>query len=162
MSTFILDERTSQTSVRDLLASDGDAVIEIRNTAGALLARVERSNGTGAETGAASPAADESTEPRADGDAAARFQRLAEQWKTESEFLSSTSDAAMHPAYQQIIGLGRAALPRILRELEHEPRQWFWALKAITGEDPVPPGDRGRVDRMSAVWLEWGRGRGLI
>ena len=29
-------------------------------------------------------------------------------------------------------------VPLILAELEHEPDQWFWALEAITDEDPVP------------------------
>jgi hypothetical protein len=59
----------------------------------------------------------------------------------------------MHPAYQQIIGLGPAGVPLLLRELEREPDHWFWALRAITGEDPVPEEARGRLREMAAAWL---------
>jgi hypothetical protein len=69
---------------------------------------------------------------------------------------------AMHPAYQQIIGMGREVVPLILRELEREPDHWFWALKAITGEDPVPEQHRGRVRAMADAWIRWGREHGLL
>jgi hypothetical protein len=41
--------------------------------------------------------------------------------------------------------------------LEREPDQWFWALQAITEEDPVPPPSRGKVREMALAWIEWGR-----
>ena len=63
----------------------------------------------------------------------------------------------MHPAYQQIIGMGEEALPLILEELSRRPGHWFWALKAITGEDPVPAEHAGEVPEMTRAWLEWGR-----
>jgi hypothetical protein len=66
----------------------------------------------------------------------------------------------MHPAYQRIIGLGTAAVPLILAELEKDLDQWFWALKAITGEDPVPPESRGKMREMADAWLNWGRKKG--
>jgi hypothetical protein len=66
----------------------------------------------------------------------------------------------MHPAYQQIIGIGPAAVPLLLRELERDVDHWFWALKAITGVDPVPPASRGKVREMAAAWLRWGRDQG--
>lgn len=62
---------------------------------------------------------------------------------------------SMHPAYQKIIGMGELALPLIMRELRTRPNHWFWALKAITGEDPVPPQYRGQVRKMAAAWLDW-------
>ena len=92
----------------------------------------------------------------------ARFQRLAAQWRDECQLLSSTTAKAMHPAYQQIIGLGPEALPLILKELSERPGHWFWALKSITGEDPVPPGDGGNIGRMTHVWLNWGREHGYL
>ena len=61
----------------------------------------------------------------------------------------------MHPAYQHVIGMGSLALPFILAELEREPDHWFWALKAITGEDPVAEEQRGDVLGMTKTWLEW-------
>ena len=92
----------------------------------------------------------------------ARFQRLAAQWRDETELLSSTTAKAMHPAYQQIIGLGPEALPLIFKELAEKPGHWFWALRSITGEDPVPLADAGNVRRMAGAWLDWGRAHGYI
>lgn len=89
-----------------------------------------------------------------------RFRRLAATWKDERGATSSITDMAMQPAYQEIIGMGQDALPFLFRELEEEPDHWFWALKAITGEDPVPPESRGRVEEMAQDWLRWGREQG--
>jgi len=38
-----------------------------------------------------------------------------------------------------MIGLGWPVVPLILEELNREPNQWFWALEAITEQNPVPP-----------------------
>src|SRR5258706_12757967 len=92
----------------------------------------------------------------------ARFVALASRWRTETGMLSSSSARALHPAYQQIIGMGPAALPLLLRELERAQEGWFWALKAITGEDPVPSKHRGKHSEMVRDWLQWGRNRGYI
>jgi hypothetical protein len=89
------------------------------------------------------------------------FERLASGWREETGLLSSITDIAMHPDYQRIIGLGEKALPLILRELGQQPDHWFWALKAITGEDPVPPEAQGDMQRMRKAWLEWGESRGF-
>ena len=91
-----------------------------------------------------------------------RFHRLKEKWETETAFLSSVSNIVMHPAYQQIIGMGPAAIPLILREMSIKKGQWFWALKSITNEDPVKPEQRGIVAEMSKLWLQWGRARGYV
>ena len=91
-----------------------------------------------------------------------RFKELVSQWKEATAYLSSSSQLAMHPAYQQIIGMGPQAVPFLLRELRVEPYQWFWALKAITGVDPVPPSSAGRVREMADCWLRWGHEEGLL
>jgi hypothetical protein len=90
------------------------------------------------------------------------FARLAAIWKDETRFLSSTTDIATHPAYQRIIGLGMPAVPLILEQLRQEPRPWFWALRAITGEDPVPTAAKGKVREMADIWLNWAADQGLI
>src|SRR3989442_287236 len=77
-----------------------------------------------------------------------RFRDLVRAWKEAKVFTSSGTDIALQPAYQQIIGIGKDALPLIFDELRREEDHWFWALKAITGEDPVPPGDRGNLPKM--------------
>lgn len=91
-----------------------------------------------------------------------KFERLANRWRKETAFQSSIHAIALHPAYQEIIGMGYQAVPLMLRALEDGPEHWFWALCAITGVDPVPSADRGDVPKMSEVWLVWGRHLGLI
>jgi hypothetical protein len=95
-------------------------------------------------------------------DLASRFRRLAERWREDTQFHSSISSLFMHPDYQEIIGLGREALPLILEDLASTRSDWFWALRAITGENPVPAEERGQTDKMAERWLEWGRSRGFL
>ncbi|MBI4589264.1 MAG: hypothetical protein HY725_10530 [Candidatus Rokubacteria bacterium] len=91
----------------------------------------------------------------------ARFERLVRKWRSEVGPTSSLTQMAMHPAYQQIIGMGREAIALLLRELEREPDHWFWALKAITEVDPVEPRLRGKIDEMARAWFKWGREQGF-
>lgn len=95
-------------------------------------------------------------------DVRARFESLARRWREETEFHSAASALFMHPAYQEIIGLGPAVLPLILMDLQHSHDHWFWALRAITGENPVPAEERGKVEQMAERWLDWGRAHGLL
>jgi hypothetical protein len=76
--------------------------------------------------------------------------------------ISSTTERATNFAYQQIIGMGEKVLPFIFRELQETGGHWFWALRAITGENPVGPESRGNINRMAQAWLEWGRQRGYV
>ncbi len=89
-----------------------------------------------------------------------RFQVLAEQWRRETGHLSLMSDVVLNTAYQQIIGMGKPAIGLILQELNQQPDHWFWALRSITGENPVQADDRGRLPQMTEAWLEWGRAHG--
>jgi len=93
---------------------------------------------------------------------AQRFYSLAEAWRRECAHLSSVRETVLHPAYQQIVGMGPAALPLIFMDLNREPNHWFWALRAITGEDPVPHEHRGSVKLMAQDWLHWARMRGFV
>ncbi len=91
-----------------------------------------------------------------------RFHRLRDQWKEESRYLSNTAQMALLGPYQRIIGMGTDAVPFILEELRREPDHWFWALEAITEENPVSSEDAGRVPAMTAAWLRWGIQHGFI
>lgn len=93
-------------------------------------------------------------------DIEATFTTLANQWLEEARGISSTNEMSMHPAYQQIIGMGEAVVPLLLREIEKKSGRWFWALKCITREDPVPPESRGKTQEMIKAWLEWGMQKG--
>lgn len=88
-----------------------------------------------------------------------RFRALADQWRNETMFDSGTS-LFWNAAYQQIIGMGRPALPLILREMTFSPGHWFWALYCITGID-VAAGITNFDDAITA-WLDWGAMHGII
>ncbi|MDR3620579.1 MAG: hypothetical protein P4L85_14605 [Paludisphaera borealis] len=91
-----------------------------------------------------------------------RFRRLAAEWKEQSRYLSNSAQMAMLRPYQRIIGMGSPVVPLILEELRREPDQWFWALEAITEENPVPPEDMGKVRRMADAWIRWGEREGVL
>ena len=91
-----------------------------------------------------------------------RFEQLKSDWKEQSQYLSNAAQMAMLWPYQQIIGMGALAVPLILAELRCETDHWFWALEAITGENPVPVEARGSVSDAEESWLQWGRKRGLV
>src|SRR6266446_1203675 len=78
-----------------------------------------------------------------------RFRRLETVWTAETGYLSSYTDIVEHPAFREIIRLGEAVVPLMLRDLEERPRLWVWALPEITGVDPVPPGEGGNIAKMS-------------
>jgi hypothetical protein len=89
-----------------------------------------------------------------------RFRRLEATWTAEVGHFSSPSVLINHPAFQEIIALGQAVVPLMLRDLEERPRLWVWALPAITRTDPVPESDRGKIRKMSEAWLRWGKENG--
>jgi len=92
-----------------------------------------------------------------------RFVRLASEWKKDTCLSSKIRDKVAHLAYQKIIGMGPAAIPFILKDLqENGPNHWFWALHAITEENPVPQDHPGDIVAMTEAWLQWGRTKGYL
>lgn len=91
-----------------------------------------------------------------------KFVRLRDTWKRERGPESATPRLVLHPAYQTIIGMGPSAIPFLLRELETQPDQWFWALQAITEENPVPPASNGNWTAMAQEWIAWGKKKGYL
>jgi hypothetical protein len=91
-----------------------------------------------------------------------RFHRLVSEWREETAHLSSMTKMIMHPKYQSIIGMGSAILPILFRELQQDPDYWFWALTAITEQDPTRPEDAGDLQKMTASWLKWAREHGYL
>ena len=88
------------------------------------------------------------------------FQTLRRQWLQERGARASAADMAMTPSYLNIIGMGPDVVPDILRQLRSEgdrPEHWFFALAAITRDNPVPLQSRGKVREMAKAWLEWGQ-----
>jgi hypothetical protein len=89
-----------------------------------------------------------------------RFHTLASEWERETRYKSLISDIISHPAYQQIIGMGLCVIPLLLQELKSNPAHWFWALHSITGDNPIKPEHKGRLQKMVQDWLQWGKDRG--
>ena len=46
--------------------------------------------------------------------------------------------------------------------MRREPDQWFWALEAITEQNPVPPEAMGKVRQMAEAWVRWGEQGGIL
>lgn len=91
-----------------------------------------------------------------------QFNVLAEQWYLETLHSSGYLDKILHPSYQRIIGLGKTVIPFILNELKDHPGEWFWALRALTGEDPTTAAMAGKKDKIAKAWLNWGKQNGYI
>src|SRR5271166_2974461 len=89
-----------------------------------------------------------------------RFRRLEAIWTAETGYLSSYTDIVENQAFREIIGLGEAVVPLMMRDLEERPRLWVWALPEITGANPVPAGEGGNIAKMSDAWLRWGKAKG--
>ena len=92
----------------------------------------------------------------------ANFESLRDEWFASLGPSSDLEEIAMIWPYQRIIGMGYPAVPLILNELQERPHHWFWALRAITGENPVPSSARGNIEEMAKYWLQWGAENGFI
>jgi hypothetical protein len=88
------------------------------------------------------------------------FKRLAAQWAAETMAVSSISDIVLNWSYQQIIGMGMEVVPLILKELMDNGGYWYWALSAITGQNPAHEGST--IRELRAAWIRWGLERRLI
>ena len=90
------------------------------------------------------------------------FAELVERWRRGTGGLSSPKAITGHLAYQQIIQMGKSALPMIFRELQENGGWWYPALRALAGENPVPAEAKGRPPLNREAWLEWGRRNGYL
>ena len=87
-----------------------------------------------------------------------RFQALTQQWQRATAAYSLASQKAMHPAYLQIIAMGKPVIPLILKELGQKGGHWYIALESLNeGESPVSRADSGNIRKMKQAWLDWGR-----
>jgi hypothetical protein len=92
-----------------------------------------------------------------------RFHALASVWKSETQLISKVTKRILHPAYQKIIGMGEPAIPLILKDLcQNGPDDWFWALTAITDENPITQEMAGNMSAMTEAWLQWGKKAGYL
>lgn len=94
-----------------------------------------------------------------------QFLAHAEQWTKETLHFSTT-ERFFNEHHRQIVEMGEAVVPILLKDLVdglERPEgvtHWFWALKLITGEDPVPEKERGKIEQMALAWIQWGKENG--
>ncbi|MGA7784129.1 MAG: hypothetical protein WB997_05745 [Candidatus Acidiferrales bacterium] len=95
-----------------------------------------------------------------------RFHIQADKWARETGSLSSPAQKMSHPSYQAILGMGRENKDEVtrllLRDLQENRRQWFWALSYITHDNPITQKEAGKIDKMIESWVNWGRSKGLL
>jgi hypothetical protein len=90
-----------------------------------------------------------------------RVLRLLRRWREETAYVSSSTQLTGHPAYQELMALGAAALPFLFRDLEQTgDGHLSKALTTITGAHPVPVEDRGNVRKVVEAWLRWAKENG--
>jgi hypothetical protein len=93
------------------------------------------------------------------------FRSLVKSWKAARGTVSSVSSLILMPEYQRIIGMGESAVPLLIDQLvreNHDPDLWFWALTAITGEDPTKEEDQGNFPKMAKAWISWAQDQGYV
>ena len=96
-----------------------------------------------------------------------RFLGHAEQWIKETQNISGT-EKFFNEHHRKIVEMGNEIVPILLNDIaiglraDGGPPHWFWALKLITEEDPVPTKERGNIELMAKRWIDWGMANGKI
>lgn len=83
------------------------------------------------------------------------FSCLLQEWNRDTMASSSPTQWWFHPAYQEILGMGPAALPLIMMEFEKNPARWTYALKNLARKDAAEGAKD--VDEMKAAWRRWSK-----
>ena len=91
-----------------------------------------------------------------------RFNELADQWENETVLYSNSTQLMEHPAYREIVSMGKPVVPLILERMRETGRHWDHALEVITSANPVKQSDCGKVVTIRASWLKWGEANGYI
>ncbi len=86
-----------------------------------------------------------------------RFYGLRDQWQKETSHMSMSSQIVAHPAYREIVGMGREVVPWIIEDIKFNGTTFWWtALYEILKKGPhVPDYARGKVRLLNEMWLAW-------
>ena len=86
------------------------------------------------------------------------LQRLREEWRKATLFISSVTKMINHPACQKVIAMGKPVVPVLIQELRKAEEGSYFimlALHEITQHNPVPLEDAGNIAKMRDAWLRW-------
>lgn len=64
--------------------------------------------------------------------------------------------------YAAVIGLGPRVVPLLIKDLQRSLQPWFWALKAITREDPARDVNSGDFHGIASAWIAWGKDNDVV
>jgi hypothetical protein len=90
------------------------------------------------------------------------FNKRADRWEKESGIHSAPSAKYLHRDYQYIISRGEKVIPLILNRLETSKKDWFWALRTISGEAEDPAGNSRNFGEAVEAWKNWARRKNLL
>ena len=92
------------------------------------------------------------------------FNNYKDKWRTETVPLSSLTAITTNENYLKIIELGNSneyakkyILGFIIDDLEKNKGFWFAALRKLTGVNPVPETNTGKITDIANYWLEWAK-----
>jgi len=91
-----------------------------------------------------------------------KFYELLNRWERETIYMSSVGQKSRHPAFVEIVEMGESVIPLIFESLINKPSHIFSALYEITGENPIPEEDRGKIMRSVQHWVKWGEEKGYV
>ena len=90
------------------------------------------------------------------------FDMWRNQWLDETKYNSNISSSMQHPLYSKILSLGDIIVPFLIMDLRENKTHWFYALTALTGENPILKEHSGQVDNMIADWVKWAEVNSII
>lgn len=92
-----------------------------------------------------------------------KFNEFSKKWKDETGLFSTTYQKIVNDLYFDIVALGNAIVPFILKDLQNNgPAHWHTALKALTQENPIKDEDSVTNKQIKEAWIQWGKSKNLI
>ena len=86
-----------------------------------------------------------------------KFNQLANVWRTQIKFESSSTKIYKNTAYLEIIQMGPDVVPFMLKDLQQNGGHWFEALHLLTKQSPVVDQKyAGNIKELTQLWLNWG------
>lgn len=89
---------------------------------------------------------------------AIEFKKLAKEWTEHCQavmFSSNIYDYLNHPAYRQLVKLGRPAIPYIIEKYREDDLPWGFVLDEITGLKVIQDPNHFSPLEVKRFWMEW-------
>ena len=86
-----------------------------------------------------------------------RFENLKQQWEHDTMHRSDTESRVNHPAYREVVRMGKEVVPLIIEDIRNNGTAFWWfALLDILKEGPhIPEYARGRITLLNEMWVAW-------